>query len=79
MYTLYLLPIGEVSLYFSTVRISGYHIYISGRDQQHNQVDLVLDKLCYPDILPGNCGYCHILSYTVNGNTTKCNLYRALH
>ena len=78
MYTLYLLPIGEIILRFATIRMSGFYIYISGYDEDRNRVDFVMDKLCYPDDSPYGCGYCHILSYTTQGKVVPCNIYRSL-
>ena len=79
MYTLYLPSIGEVSLYFATIRINGRKIYITGRDEDYNHVDLVLDKLVYPEERPEDCGYCHIISYEAHGKVVPCNFYRSIH
>ena len=78
LYTVYLPTIGEVALYFDTIRVSGYHIYISGCDSNHNDISLTLDKLVYPDEHPDGCGYCHIIAYTMRGQTTPCNYYKAI-
>ena len=79
MYTLYLPTIGEVTLYFATIRIHGSKVYISGFDEDHNRIDLTLDKLVYPDERPDDCGYCHIISYKAHNETVPCNMYRAIH
>lgn len=79
MYTLHIPTVGEVILYFATIRISGLHIYISGYDEDHNRLDLTLDKLVYPEDSPYDCGYCHILSYTMHGKVVPCNTYNSIH
>lgn len=79
MYTLYLPTIGEVVLRFATIRIDGFHIYITGFDEDHNRVDLTLDKLVYPEERPEDCGWCHIISYIAQGKTVPCNMYRSIH
>lgn len=79
MYTLYLPTIGEVTLYFATIRIDGSKVYISGYDEDHNRIDLTLDKLVYPEERPEDCGYCHIISYEAYGETVPCNYYRSIH
>ena len=79
MYTLYIPTVGEVTLHFATIRISGFRIYISGYDDEHNRVDLTLDKLAYPYERPEGCGYCHIISYETQGKIVPCNYYRSIH
>jgi len=78
MYTLYLSPLGEVILHFDTLRISGFNIQISGYDEDHNRIDFMMDKLSYPDDRPYGCGYCHILSYSIQDEVTPCDIYRSL-
>ena len=79
MYTLYIPSIGEVTLHFATIRISGSKIYIYGYDNDGNRIDLTLDKLVYPENRPEDCGYCHILSYATQDKTVPCNYYRSIH
>ena len=79
MYTMYLLPIGEVVLHFNTLRISGRNVYISGYDEDKNRIDFTMDNLCYPDESPYDCGYCHITEYSMHGKTTTCNAYKSIH
>ncbi len=79
MYTLYIPTIGEVTLHFATIRIHGSKIYITGLDDEHNRLDFVLDKLVYPEGRPEDCGYCHIVSYTMHGKTVPCNYYKSIH
>lgn len=79
MYTLYIPSIGEVILHFATIYITGFKIYISGYDEDHNRIDLTLDKLVYPEDSPFGCGYCHIISYATQGATIPCNYYRSIH
>ena len=78
LYTVHLPKIGEVRLYFDTICISGFNIYISGYDEKNNDITLHLDKLVYPDSRPEDCGYCHIIAYSTQGVTTSCNIYRAI-
>ena len=78
IYTIHLPKIGEVILYFDTIKPCGYNIYISGYDNDHNHIKLTLDKLVYPDSHPEECGFCHITAYAINGVTTTCNLYRSI-
>lgn len=79
MYTLYIPTIGEVTLCFATIHISGSKIYITGFDDEHNRLDFILDKLVYPDERPEGCGYCHINSYTMHDKTVSCNYYKSIH
>lgn len=79
MYTLHIPTVGEVVLHFATIRISGFKIYISGYDEDHNRLDFILDKLIYPDESPYDCGYCHILSYTMHDKTVQYNKYHSIH
>ena len=78
IYTVYLPKIGEVTLYFDTIRVSGFNIYISGHDSDRNKITLTLDRLVYPDEHPGDCGYCHIISYTMQGETVSCNYHKSI-
>ena len=78
MYTLHLSPLGEVTLHLDTVHISGFNIYLTGYDDDNNRIDFTMDKLCYLEDIPYDFGYCHILSYTKNGISTPCNIYRSL-
>ena len=79
MYTLYLPKVGEVILRFATIHISGSKVYISGHDEDKTQIDFVLDKLTYPDDHHQDFGYCHIISYTMQGKTVPCNYYKSIH
>ena len=79
MYTLHISPLGEVVLHFATIQISGFNIYISGYDEDHNRIDFTMDRFCYPEDSPYGCGYCHIVSYVMQGVTTSCNIYRSIH
>ena len=76
MYVIYLRPFGRIVLRHNTIFILGKFVYISGCDEQHNNINLVLDKLQYPCELRG---YCHIVSYTAQGVTTPCNLYKSIY
>lgn len=78
LYTIHIQGIGEIRLYFDSIRVHGYHIYISGLDDNQNQIDLTLDRLIYPNSRPDDCGYCHIISYTMNDKTVSCNLYKSI-
>lgn len=79
VYTVHLPNIGELILYFDSIRVHGFHIYISGYDPNHNPICLTLDKLVYPDNHPEECGFCHIIAYTLNGNVVPCNYYKSIH
>ena len=79
MYVLHISPLGRVVIYLSTIIISGFNIYMTGYDEDHNRVDFVMDKISYPDENPEGCGYCHILSYTMHGVTVPCNTYKSIH
>lgn len=78
LYTVYLPTVGELRLYFDTIRVCGYHTYISGYDNDRNWVELTMDKMVYPNDHPGECGYCHIIAYTMHGETIPCNYYRCI-
>lgn len=78
MYTLHLSPLGEITLSLDTIRISGYFVYITGYDDNHNRIEFVTDKFCYLEDDPYDYGYCHIVAYIKNGIKTKCDIYRAL-
>lgn len=79
MYTLHIPKVGEVILRFTTLRISGYKVYISGHDEDRNTIHFVMDKLVYPDDHHTDFGYCHIISYTMHGKTVPCNYYKSIH
>lgn len=79
IYTVYLPTIGGLTLYFDTIRVHGYNIYISGYDSNRNNIELTLDRLVYPDSHPEECGFCHIIAYTINGETVPCNYYKSIH
>lgn len=76
MYVIYLHPFGRIVLKHDTIFILGKFVYISGCDENHNRIDFVLDIMRYPD---GLRGYCHIVSYTIQGVTTPCDLYRSIY
>lgn len=76
MYVIYLQPFGRIALRHHTIHILGRHVYISGCDEQNNRIDFVLDVMRYPDAYRG---YCHIVSYTAQGATTLCDLYRSIY
>lgn len=78
LYTVHLPNIGMVKLYFDTIRVQGYYVYISGYDEDNNLVELTLDKMVYPDDHPGECGYCHIVAYTMRGQTVYCSHYKCI-
>ena len=76
MYVIYLHPFGRIVLRHDTIFILGKFVYISGCDENRNRIDFVLDVMRYPDEFRG---YCHIVSYTVQGVTTLCDLYRSIY
>jgi hypothetical protein len=79
MYTIHLPAIGEVSLCLSTIRFDGFKIYMSGYDEDKNLIDVLMDKIVYPVSKLYDYGYCHILSYTMHGQTVPYNNYHAIH
>lgn len=79
VYTVHLPVIGELTLYYDSIRVHGYNIYISGYDNEHNPIELTLDKLKYPQERPGDYGYCHIISYTIRGQVVHCDIYTSFH
>lgn len=78
LYTMHLQPIGTITLYLDSTFISGFNTYITGYDNNHNPIYFIMDKFCYLDQYPDDYGYCHIVSYEMNGVCTPCNIYRAL-
>lgn len=78
MYVIYLHPFGRIILRHHTIHILGRYIYISGCDEDHNRIDFTLDILKYPGDAISCYGYCHIVSYTTQGVTTPCDLYRSI-
>ena len=78
MYTLYLQPLGEVTLYLDSIRINGFFVYMQGKDDANNLIDFTMDRLQFPDDAAYDFGYCHITEYTKCGVQTKCNIYRCL-
>jgi len=79
MYVIYLHPFGRIVLKHDTIFILGKFVYISGCDENHNRIDLTMDIMKYPEEVLSGCGYCHIVSYTTQGVTTPCNLYRSIY
>ena len=78
LYTLYLRPLGEVTLHLNTTLISGCNIFVAGYTRNHERIDFKLDKLCYLEDSPDDYGYCHIVSYTKGGTSILCNTYKPL-
>lgn len=78
LYAVHIPGIGEVRLYFDSIRVHGYYIYISGLDNDQNQIDLTLDRLVYPNSRPDDCGYCHIIECTAYGKTVSCDMYKSI-
>ena len=78
MYTLYLQPLGEVTLYLDSIRISGFFVYMQGRDDANNIIDFTFDRLQFPDDTTYDFGYCHITEFIKCGTKTPCNIYRCL-
>ena len=78
MYTLYMSPLGEITLDLDSIRISGFNIYVAGYDNDRERIDFTMEKICYLEDIPYGFGYCHILSYTKDGISTPCNIYRSL-
>lgn len=70
--------LSNVVLYLETIQISGFFVYISGYDDDRNQINFVMDRFIFPEDITYDYGYCHIVSYTKNGITTMCNLYQSL-
>lgn len=79
MYTMHLSPFGEIILHLNTIHILGFNIYISGYDSNHNRIDFIMRKICYPEDSPFGWGYCHIVSYADNGTTTECDTYQSIY
>ena len=78
MYTLYVPALGEVTLDLDSIFLRGHLFYIIGYDDSHSRVEFIIDKLSCLEDYYHDYGYCHILSYTKDGVTTHCNLYRSL-
>lgn len=79
IYTVHIPGIGRLTLYFDTIRVHGFNIYISGHNEDRENIELTLDKLVYPDSHPEECGFCHIVAYTMYNETVPCNYYRSIH
>lgn len=78
MYTMYLQPLGEITLDLSTIRISGFFIYVTGQDDHHNTIEFTMDKLCYLEDDPYDYGYCHIVAYVKQSIKTFCDIFKSL-
>ena len=78
IYAICLSPFGEVFLDLDTMKVSGFFVYIRGHDCNHNHIDFVMDRFMHLEDYATDYGWCHIVSYTTDGITTPCNLYRTL-
>lgn len=76
LYTLYLRPLGEITLHLDTVSFSGRNIFMNGYDSNHERILFTFDKFNYPEDVPSDYGYCHITSYMKGGICTPCNTYK---
>ena len=77
MYTVYLAGIGEVLIQKSSVHIIGRKTYVLGRDSDRIPIRLTIDIMRAPKL--GECGYCHITSYTQGKIITRCDIYVAIY
>ena len=79
VYSLCIYPLGEVTLLLDSTVIRGFYTYMQGRDRNSNIIHFKFDRFKY--LRNGSCdfGYCRIVSYTMRGVTTSCNIYRALY
>ena len=79
LYAIYTNELGRVILHMATVRISGFNTYVTGYDDDDNQIDFVMDKMCHlDDYFSSDYGYCHIIAYIKDGARTECSLYQSL-
>lgn len=78
LYTLYLRPLGEVTLHTQTASFSGRNIFMTGYNGNNERIHFKMDKFCYLEDLPCDYGYCHIISYTKGSETKLCNVYKPL-
>lgn len=78
LYAIYSKTLGQVILHLDTIRISGFHTYVTGYDDDHNPIRFVMDRFNYLEDYYSSYGYCHMISYTKNGVTTPCSEYYAL-
>jgi hypothetical protein len=77
-YIIYIRQLGEVRLCLDTVHINGFILCVSGYDSDRNQVDFVMDKFNFLEDATFDCDYCHVVSYTVCGTTTTCNMFAVI-
>lgn len=78
MHTLYIRPIGEITLHLDSMYVQGIYLYISGYDTRNNCILFAMNKFsCLDDYLTGY-GYCNIAFYIKNNIKTPCNLYVSL-
>ena len=78
LYTVHIRPLGEVTLCLDTITISGFYIFIVGYNDNKDRINFTLDRLCYLEDSPYDYGYCHIVSYSKDGVSTQCNVYKPL-
>jgi hypothetical protein len=79
MYTMYIAGIGEVHVYKDALHRIGTKTYILGYDSARQPIRFTVDRIYVPKDRPGECGYCHITSYTQGTTVTQCNIYKAIH
>jgi hypothetical protein len=79
MYTIYLAGVGEVSIPVNSILVIRSKTYLIGHDCNNRYVNIVADKVSIPRNQPGECGYCHIVSYVHGDTVVNCDLYQAIH
>lgn len=74
MVTIHLPTIGLTTLFISTLDIIGKRFFIIGKDSMNNCIQIFADKFYFADDYVSQYGYIHIVEYTIQGCTTKCNI-----
>lgn len=79
MYTMYLQPLGELTLHLDTMHVKGALIHVTAQDQHHNAINIALSKLICPDDSPYGFGYCRVASYEYGDLVIHCDELKLLN
>ena len=71
-YTIHSRELGRVVLHLDTIYFSGFFVYISGYDDDHNRINFTMDRFIFP---AQERGWCHVISYVIGNAHTSCSAY----
>ena len=78
LYTIRVPGVGLVGVYYDDIRIRGFNTYMTGYDEHSNRIYIVADRVVYQTDRQYDCGWCHIVAYTMHGETVRCSYYESI-